>query len=239
MSPPHALQVIPVIDLAHGRVVRAVRGERASYRAIDSPLVAGNRPADVAAALLARVPPPADGIAKLYVADLDALQGGAVQAPALQAVLARAPALELWVDAGFRGPEDAAALARSLGGAGARMRPVFGSESLASRGALAAADARAILSLDCRGATPLDPADCWNEPALWPATVIVMTLDRVGARGGPDLDTFARARAMAPGREWIGAGGVRDAADLRAAAAKGASAWLVASALHDGSLRAE
>jgi phosphoribosylformimino-5-aminoimidazole carboxamide ribotide isomerase len=66
--------------------------------------------------------------------------------------------------------------------------------------------------------------------------VIVMTLDRVGARAGPDLETFARLRAAAPDRTLIGAGGVRDAADVRAAAAAGAAGWLVASALHDGTL---
>jgi phosphoribosylformimino-5-aminoimidazole carboxamide ribotide isomerase len=32
----------------------------------------------------------------------------------------------------------------------------------------------------------------------------------------------------------IGAGGIRDRGDLAAAARTGASAWLVASALHDG-----
>ena len=66
--------------------------------------------------------------------------------------------------------------------------------------------------------------------------MIVMTLDRVGAASGPDLETFARLRAMAADRRWIGAGGVRDADDLAAATAAGADAWLVASALHDGRL---
>ena len=63
-----------------------------------------------------------------------------------------------------------------------------------------------------------------------------MTLDRVGADAGLDLDTFARLRALAPERRWIGAGGVRDAGDLAAAAA-GAEGWPVASALHDGRIR--
>jgi phosphoribosylformimino-5-aminoimidazole carboxamide ribotide isomerase len=61
-----------------------------------------------------------------------------------------------------------------------------------------------------------------------------MTLDRVGSAGGPDLETFERLRAMAPDHTWIGAGGIRDAADLEAGAAAGAAGWLVASALHDG-----
>ncbi|MEP6505197.1 MAG: HisA/HisF-related TIM barrel protein, partial [Betaproteobacteria bacterium] len=58
----------------------------------------------------------------------------------------------------------------------------------------------------------------------------------VGAQAGPDLALFARLHALAPDRHWIGAGGVGHADDLRAAALAGASAWLVASALHDGGL---
>jgi phosphoribosylformimino-5-aminoimidazole carboxamide ribonucleotide (ProFAR) isomerase len=69
---------------------------------------------------------------------------------------------------------------------------------------------------------------------LWPATVLVMSLDRVGSAAGPDLPTFNRCREIAgpsPPRRWIGAGGVRDAADLQAAHRAGAAGWLVATAL--------
>jgi phosphoribosylformimino-5-aminoimidazole carboxamide ribotide isomerase len=62
-----------------------------------------------------------------------------------------------------------------------------------------------------------------------------MTLDQVGSYDGPDLATFERIRASAPAdTQVIGAGGIRDRGDLAAAARTGASAWLVASALHDG-----
>jgi phosphoribosylformimino-5-aminoimidazole carboxamide ribotide isomerase len=241
MKPAHCLPVIPVLDLRHGQVVRAVRGERAAYRPVDSTLVAGSGPCAVAAALLARVPRPDGAVPPLYVADLDALQGGRPQATVLRALRHARPGLELWVDAGCADVDAADALVAAVGAAdpdGGRLRCVFGSESLASRAALAAVAARpdAILSLDARHAAPLDPAGCWDAPELWPATVIVMTLDRVGSGAGPDLATFAGLRARAPDRRWIGAGGVRDAADLRAASAAGAAAWLVASALHDGTL---
>jgi phosphoribosylformimino-5-aminoimidazole carboxamide ribotide isomerase len=118
---------------------------------------------------------------------------------------------------------------------------VYGSESLRSRDELApcfAPPSRALLSLDHRQGAPLDPAGVWDAPALWPRRVIVMTLSRVGSDGGPDLDTLALVRARAPGARLIGAGGVRHAADLAAAEAAGAQAWLVASALHDGRLPA-
>ncbi|HEX6363579.1 MAG TPA: HisA/HisF-related TIM barrel protein [Albitalea sp.] len=230
-----SLSVIPVIDVSHGRVVRARRGDRAAYRPIATPLVAGSDPCDVARALLARV---GAATPTLYVADLDALQGGAPQAATLARLVGALPGVTLWIDAGFDGVAAAQALRGVL--AAGRWRAVYGSESLADAKALEALarEPGAILSLDCRHARPLDPAGCWTRPHAWPGTLIVMTLDRVGAGEGPDLATFARLRAAAPDRQWIGAGGVRDAGDLAAAAAAGADGWLVASALHDGRLPA-
>ncbi|MBU6259009.1 MAG: nickel transporter, partial [Burkholderiales bacterium] len=93
-----------------------------------------------------------------------------------------------------------------------------------------------VLSLDRRDGRRLDRAGCWDAPELWPARVIAMTLERVGADAGPDLDTLRELRARAPASALIGAGGIRDAADLAQAAAAGAEGWLVASALHEGRL---
>jgi len=218
-----------VLDVRAGQVVRAVRGERAAYRPVVSALAAGSVPTVIADALAAHT-----GADVLYVADLDALQGGAVQVDVLAALLAGRPTRTLWVDAALRDGAGAQALAARFG---ARVRPVFGSESL--RDAAALASPGAILSLDSRGGRPLDVSDIRTRPAAWPDTVIVMTLDRVGAAAGPDLEAFARLRERAPERRWIGAGGIRDASDLAAGARAGAQAWLVASALHDGSLAQE
>src|SRR4051794_39535754 len=96
--------------------------------------------------------------------------------------------------------------------------------------------ANAILSLDRREGERLDAAGCWEQPQRWPQTVIVMTLENVGANAGPDLATLAELRERSPATRFIGAGGIRDEADLHHAAQAGASAWLVASALHDGRL---
>ncbi|MEJ8838854.1 HisA/HisF-related TIM barrel protein [Ramlibacter sp. AN1133] len=238
-SPRNApAQVIPVVDLMHGQVVRGVRGERHAYRPIVSRLADGSAPCDIARGLRAAAPPAPGRQPVLYVADLDAIQGGAAQVGVLADLLQAQPDLCLWLDAGFAEPAAVRALRAAIGPAATRIRPVYGSESLASAAALdeLAQDPEAILSLDTRLACPLDPSGSWQRPQAWPRTVIVMTLDRVGAGTGPDLDTFVRLRAMAPDRSWIGAGGVRDAADLRAATAGGAAGWLVASALHDGTL---
>jgi len=228
--------LIPVIDLMHDQVVRAKRGDRQSYQPIVSALCGSSDPVTVARILCGHC-----AAQQLYIADLDALQGRPAQAAVLRAIAQALPGVELWVDAGFADPAPAAALRAQLGGAAPRLRAVFGSESLSSRAALedcfgtqGRAGEHAVLSLDRRDGTRLDAAGCWDLPALWPRHVIVMTLERVGADAGPDLDTLREVQARSPGTALVGAGGIRNSADLERADAAGAWAWLVASALHDG-----
>lgn len=218
-----------------GQVVRGIGGDRASYRPIVSALCQSSDPLTVARRLV-------DHCAsdQLYVADLDALMGGPVQQRVLQTLLDGLPDVLLWADAGFADARAATALVHALGDAGRRLVPVFASESLSSREALAtcfsgvsSTHAQAALSLDRRGSQRLDLAGCWDAPELWPQRVIVMTLERVGSGAGPDLVTLAELRRKVPGAMLIGAGGMRSDADLAAAAEAGADAWLVASALHD------
>ncbi|ACB35397.1 histidine biosynthesis protein [Leptothrix cholodnii SP-6] len=239
------MDLIPVLDLMGGQVVRAVRGQRSAYLPMQSMLCEGSDPLAMARALRRHT---SSGV--LYVADLDALQGGAVQHAVLRELLAGLPGLRIWLDAGFADRAAASAVLDQLDPAeAAAIDPVFASESLRDAQALAACfapevvtrdaiGARAILSLDRRDGQRLDAAGCWERPDAWPQRVIVMTLERVGAQAGPDLDTLAALRLRSPHTQFIGAGGVRDAADLRHAAAAGAQAWLVASALHDGRLAA-
>lgn len=218
--------LVPVIDLMKGQVVRAVRGDRQSYRPVASRLCEGSDPVTVARALCRHC-----AARQLYAADLDALLGGPPQTAVLRALLEALPEVELWLDAGFAAPDQAAALRAALGALAARVVPVFGSESLRS---VQGVPAEAILSLDRRDGRRLDPAGCWEAPQHWPRRVIVMTLERVGADSGPDLDTLGAVQQRSPGTLLIGAGGIRHQADLRLAAAAGAHAWLVASALHEG-----
>ncbi|MFP3557460.1 HisA/HisF-related TIM barrel protein [Paraburkholderia sp. SIMBA_049] len=246
------MQVIPVLDLLDGHAVRAIRGDRANYRPIQSSLCATSEPLAVARALVAATAAPA-----LYVADLGAIVSREAHPSTLAALAARlahphahiephSRPFEIWLDAGFADfPSMLAHLSRiaaATGSAHTRIVPVFGSESLHSLDALREAEAAGyapILSLDHRGrqliAAP-ELAQALRSPTSWPSRVIVMTLDQVGADAGPDLDTFNLIHAQAGQRSIIGAGGIRHRDDLDAAARSGADAWLIASALHDGRL---
>jgi HisA/HisF family protein len=220
--------VVPVIDLMGGHAVHARRGERASYHPLATPLARSSDPLDVVRGLL-----DVGSFRALYVADLDAIRGCGDHAECVRAIRAAFPGLEVWLDAGVRDVAQLEAWS-SIG-----LRPVIGTESLPSAAALTpmlAACPSAMLSLDSRGDDRLGPAELFTEPQAWPATVIVMTLERVGSGRGPAADRLRAVRALAPDRRVIAAGGVRDTEDLETLDALGVHAALVASAIHDGSL---
>lgn len=220
------MQVIPVIDLKGGIVVHARKGERANYRPIETPLAPGGRPGDVVAGLLSL-----HAFATLYIADLDAIGGAARNEAAIADIKRRFPQLVLWVDSGLATLEAARGwLDRDIG------HLVLGSEMLADGAAAAslAADPRVVLSLDFRGPDFQGPAELLENAAAWPRRVIAMTLDRVGSHAGPDLDRLRAVKDLAGRREVYAAGGVRDAADLRALDQASIAGALVATSLHDG-----
>ncbi|TDN69359.1 HisA/HisF-related TIM barrel protein [Paraburkholderia sp. BL10I2N1] len=247
------MQVIPVLDLLDGHAVRAVRGERARYRPVQSMLCDGSDPLTVARALLC-----ATGTRTLYVADLNAILRQGDHAETL-AVLCNGLSetqvgVEIWLDAGFADFASVRALFDRIHVniesirpsvappccSTATLVPVFGTESLRDPAAPHDAEAAGlapILSLDHRAgqllAGPAADQASSQSTAWWPSRIIAMTLDQVGAYEGPDLTTFSAIRVKAGERMLIGAGGIRGHADLAAAMKSGAAAWLVASALHD------
>ncbi len=219
------MQVIPVIDLMGGVVVRARMGDRASYQPLESPLSRTSDPVAVVNGLLSVYP-----FSTLYAADLDAIQANGENIPTLRRIRAEFPALQMWVDNGGADPAALEALIGADLGA-----PVIGSESQRNSALIAQhrGSRRIILSLDFRGDAFQGPGQILAEPALWPRRIIVMTLARVGSAAGPDLARFAAIRSIAGGREIYAAGGVRDTTDLLALKAAGASGALIATALHE------
>ena len=211
--------------------MRAQRGERAAYAPIVSPLAGTSDPVDIARGYLAVYP-----FRRVYVADLDGIEGRGRDDASLERLRAAVPDVELWVDNGLADEESCRAwLARDLG------RLVLGSESQRDPGL--AEGLGAVLSLDFRaeenaGARSrevfLGPPRLLEDADLWPAEVVVMTLARVGSGLGPDTERVAGIRARARRSRIFAAGGVRHAADVGALEAAGAAGALVASALHDG-----
>ncbi len=228
------MQLIPVVDLKGGVVVRAHRGEREAYRPIVTPLSPTASPCDVVAGLLSLAP-----FRTLYVADIDAITGVGGNDEALRDLRRTFPGLELWLDAGEGDPARIAARAKTGPGT-----PIVGTESLGEADVEAALAADGvILSLDHDAAGPRGPQRAHRDARLWPARVIVMTLARVGSGEGPDMDALERTSQLAE-RQGVApalyaAGGVRGPVDLEALAQAGIAGALVASALHDGRIDPE
>jgi phosphoribosylformimino-5-aminoimidazole carboxamide ribotide isomerase len=223
------IEVIPVIDLKGGTVVRARQGLRHSYAPLVTMLARTSAPLDVVAGLL-RVHP----FHTIYIADLDRIELRGSNEPCLNALTAAFPGVTFWADAGVRDAEEARSwLARHK-----RTHLVLGSESLSSHAVLEdLADAhRIVLSLDYYGEKFLGPNALCDRPDLWPRRVIAMSLARVGSNTGPDMDRLASINRRAPDVMLYAAGGLRDASDLMRLKPAGISGALVASALHDGRL---
>ena len=224
-----AIEVIPVIDLKGGKVVRARHGLRDSYAPIETKLARTSAPHDIVAGLLTIHP-----FRTFYAADLDAIEGRGGHAQMLDALIAAFPAISFWVDAGVRDAGEA----RSWLARHEAAHLVLGSESMQSAAMLAelAAMDRVILSLDYRGGNFVGPEGLFETPHLWPGRVIVMTLSRVGSDAGPDMERLLEIKRHAPNVRLYAAGGLRGAFDLMRLAQEGMCGVLVASALHDGRL---
>jgi phosphoribosylformimino-5-aminoimidazole carboxamide ribotide isomerase len=220
------VDIIPVLDVARGKVVRAVQGQRSAYRPIETPLAASAEPEDVARGLRALFP-----FRKVYVADLDGIEGRGRNTRLVPLLSQALPHTEIWIDAGTGSRAPARAV---LAAPVATL--VVGSESLETvrvwRDIAAEAPTRTVLSLDFRGGEFMGPEALLADASLWPSRVIVMTLDRIGGDGGPNLALLEDIAARAGSRRVYAAGGIRDRADLDRIQRAGAAGALVASVLH-------
>lgn len=226
------MDIIPVLDVRHGEVVAAVKGDRANYRPLETPLAESSDPIAVARGFRGLYPFPG-----LYVADLDGIEGRGGNAQLARQLHDAVPSMQIWLDEGARPQEAARRIAEGL------VMPVIGSESLRGSSDIKAlqtlpADAY-VLSLDFRGETFEGPPELLLKAHLWPNSVIAMTLARVGSGEGPDIARLVAIVTLAGERRVYAAGGVRDRSDIDTAHRAGASGVLIATALHRETIKAD
>jgi phosphoribosylformimino-5-aminoimidazole carboxamide ribotide isomerase len=238
-----ATRLLPVIDLRQGQVVRGVAGRRAEYRPIKSRIAATPDPGAVATAFAQL------GLREVYVADLDAIGGQAPDWSSYQRIAEAG--LQLWVDAGVADHRAADRLSRR--GEDCVTRIVAGLESLESATQLQTmlgmiGGQRLVFSLDLWRGQPLGPSRGWRSSASLDvaceavergvSSVIILELSRVGVPGGPGTGPLCRAlRNRFHATEIISGGGVRHNRDVRHLLDNGCDRVMVASALHNASLR--
>jgi phosphoribosylformimino-5-aminoimidazole carboxamide ribotide isomerase len=234
-------QIIPVLDLKGGLAVHAVAGRRAYYQPVQSILHATSNPLELAAALRELL-----GLRALYLADLDAIAGDAPDIALYQKLISSG--FHLIVDAGLRDLRSAEPLL-SLDRSSSAI--VAGLETLNNPGTLAEivlelGAGRTIFSLDLDEGRPRKPTQsAWNsDGSLELASesiecgvrhVLLLDLARVGTgRGSGTKDLSTQIRTRHPDVRVIAGGGISGIAEVLDLKNIGASAVLVASALHDG-----
>jgi phosphoribosylformimino-5-aminoimidazole carboxamide ribotide isomerase len=245
------MEIIPVLDLARGVAVRAQAGDRSRYEAAVSALApdAVGEAVPLMRAFRARL-----GATSCYVADLDAIQGGAVQRAMLRelAQLETGFAGAIMVDAGAHTPESTFEVLAT-----GASQVVIGLETLEAFTDLRAivrmvGESRLVFSLDLRMGSPImHPAMQDAEGALPDAlslagqavetgvdTLVVLDLARIGTGCGTDLGLLEALRKRFPEIRLMAGGGVLARRDLDRMRDAGCDGALVASAIHSGTITA-
>lgn len=234
------MRIVPVIDLKDGRAVHARGGDRRRYLPLESRLagVAGGRlddPAHLGAACDRLLRPE-----RIYVADLDRIDGTGRNDAALAAIRNAAPRASLLWDGGFaRG----AAAARLV----ARATPIVASETLRGPEDLPSPPAWVGIDLVDGGLLAVSPAVralgeiefLRRAVAAGAAGVVVVLIDRIGTGSGLPIGRLERLRRAAPGIPMLAGGGIATIEDLAALRDAGCDGALVATAIHDGRLPIE
>ncbi|MEA2714615.1 MAG: phosphoribosylformimino-5-aminoimidazole carboxamide ribotide isomerase [Gemmatimonadales bacterium] len=245
------MQIIPVLDLAGGIAVHAQAGERTRYAPLKSGLVP-ERVGD-AVALLRAFHAMLD-VHECYVADLDAIQGGAIQRSLIRELADFHTGFSggLMVDAGTSLPGGALEVL-SCGAS----QVVVGLETLhafADLGTMVreVGPTRIVFSLDLRLGTPvLHPAmqdargvgpDVLNladqAAAEGVMTMLLLDLGRIGTGCGVDLGLLETLRRRFPRLRLLAGGGILTRLDLERMRDTGCDGALIASAIHTGRVTA-
>ena len=189
------------------------------------------------------------GLRSLYVADLDAIAGKAMQWAPLASLL-EVGFDRVLLDIGWTGSESAAvqqgvaALSKRFPGA----RWIAATESCRARDSIAALAAcvqpeHVVLGLDFRSGQLLGRAqrlEDWIETAIADRvrSAVVLDLAAVGTSAGPVTMAICRTvRQLAPCLQIYSGGGVRDALDAEQLLEAGCQGVLVATSLFPGASR--
>lgn len=240
--------VIPVLDLLRAQVVHGVAGNRTAYRPIQPsccPSQVALRLGECFAGQLSE---------SIYVADLDALQGGRPQIEALNRLAADVPT-GLWLDAGIANANQADELRTSLVADPEKWTFVVASETLGDWDDLESivevyGVEKIVFSLDLRngqirGASEmmrcLAPIDIVRRVVeLGIRRLVVLDVAHVGIRGGVETLGLCRdVRASFPTLQIITGGGIRTVSDLSSVREAGCVGALVATALHEQTISPE
>lgn len=236
------MEIIPVLDLLNGVVVRGIAGQRACYRPVRSLVAATPDPVVVLRSLQR-----AFDLHQFYVADLDAIQFQHLNR-CIIAELVRCGVM-LMLDRGVRNAHDVQELLdlnvqQIVIALETLQQPQdledlvrqFGAEQL-------------VLSLDLKNGQLQTPCAEWQHchpcelavllRQLGLQSMILLDIAAVGMNSGNPTQSLCReVRSRIPDVTLIAGGGIRNLEDIQQLQQAGSDAVLIASALHDGRLSA-
>ncbi len=231
------IDLIGVIDLIGGRAVHAIAGNRKSYRDVSC---CGGDPLALAQHYVAL------GLTSLYVADLDAISGKAIQTEALRSLL-EVGVQQTMIDVGWRGDESHSRRQQVIDLALRYPAAcwIAASESCRSADALVAlvgcvSATSTLLGLDYRQGKLLSygPSESdWIAAAIRAqcAGAVILDVAAVGTGDGPvTAETCQRIRTSAPPLKLYSGGGIRNCEDAQSLIDAGCDGVLMATALYPG-----
>ena len=223
--------IIPVIDLLHGHVVHAVRGQRDNYQPVQSRLCPGSNPLDIVQAFLA-----IHSFRTIYIADLDSISGTGNNNSYVEEIRTSFDDINFWLDAGKETLDTIKIKNQD------RLIPVIGSETGVSPRMLSdllTINSKTILSLDFMDQAFKGNPDLLEHTSTWPGNIIIMNLARVGSCLGPDTELIRYIRDQAGNRKVYIGGGIKNFDDLLLLESMEIAGVLVATALHDRTITSD
>lgn len=232
------MQIIPVVDLLDGSVVRGVAGRRQEYRPVESCLCAGSDPLTICKAVRETL-----GLHEFYVADLDAIVHDRLNVAACRELAKEG--FSTWIDAGLRDVSRAEELIDA--GASAVIAGLETSSGPAHVESLCRrfGPERVVFSLDLSHGRPMGNLVGWETIDAFSIAsraveagvrrMIVLDVAQVGIGAGvTTLELCKRLKHDFPDLQLVTGGGVRGIEDIERLLSEGIDGVLIASAIHNG-----